>query len=57
MSLQMLGEPSTTAMTARSPRRWAITRQPPARVVQPVFTPYVPGAQDSILLWFTQTFA
>ena len=57
MSDQMLGEPSTTPITARSPRRTATIRQPPARVVQPVFTPYVPGVVTSILLWLTHSFA
>ncbi len=39
MSDQMLLEPSRTPITERPPRCWATTRHPPARVVQPVFTP------------------
>ena len=57
MSVQMLGESSTTPITARSPRFTAAIRQPPARVVHPVLTPYVPGVVASIRLWLTQSFA
>src|SRR5580765_1887445 len=39
MSVQMLGESSTTPITARSPRFTAAIRHPPARVVHPVLTP------------------
>ena len=43
MSCQIPFEPSTTAITSVPSRRTATARQPPARVVQPVLTPYVPG--------------
>lgn len=43
MSLQMSSEPRTTAITVCPPRSTATARHPPARVVQPVLIPCVPG--------------
>ena len=57
MSVQMLAEPSSDGDHIRPFRCSAMIRQPPARVVQPVFRPNTPGVVPSILLWFTQTLA
>ena len=50
-------ESSTTRITPRPARRIATATHPPARVVHPVFTPYVPGWVKSIRLWFTHSLA